>query len=342
MGSKIHSLFEFRPCSTGDLKGSVVAIDGCNWLHQFLKVNVYSKGHKERLVLLDKTHRMINHLRGFLFRTINLVKRNIWPVFVFDGAASKKVRGKKVVDTSEFREKHGYLKQLHDEAVDHGMVELARNLGMRFEYLFPIAMAETKSLIKFMGMPIITAPGEGEAQCAHLFIDGLVDHVLTLDIDALLFGAGSVVKNLSVTRNKKQVMKASLKKSLRALGITREQLVEVAILVGTDFNKGITGIGSKTALRLVKKHEMIEDIAFHENKFDFSALGLEKRNTIQSSDLLDDLRDIFLDPVVRTDITELEWKTPNPTMLRRILTEEHSFSGPITERAILKLQQLVR
>jgi hypothetical protein len=92
MGSKFHSLLTPADVEESALSGKMVAIDATAWLHQFLKVNTCSSTEQGRLALVDKTQRVINHLRGFLYRTEHLLRLGIWPIFVFDGVGTEKIR----------------------------------------------------------------------------------------------------------------------------------------------------------------------------------------------------------------------------------------------------------
>lgn len=341
MGSKIHELFSTSTMKVMELKDTVVAIDACTWLHQFLKVTRMSNHLGTRLVLMDKTCRVINHLRGFLFRTAFLVRHHIWPVFIFDGAASTKIGRVSRAVSRSLHEHHVGLKQVHEEAMKLGMEQMARKIGSRMEFMYPIAEQEVKRLLMYMGMPVIDAPSEGEAQCSQLLMDGLVDHVLSLDADAVLFGASSVITGLKATSRSKECQHVNLQHTLNAHGLTREQLIDIAILVGTDFNEKIRGIGPKTALNLINKHGRIETIALNESGYDFSPLGICQPRKRHRSNFLDQLRETFMDPLVVDGINQLSWNSIDDTHVERFLLEEHSFSPSSVKKAIKTVQAAV-
>ena len=133
-------------------------------------------------------------------------------------------------------------------------------------------------------MPTVDAPAEGEAQCAHMTRQGAVDYAGTEDYDALLFGAPLTLRQLTSTGDPELMdFEATLEKH----GLTWEQLVDAAILIGTDFNEGISGIGPKTAIKLLQEHGDLWG-------------ALEARD--EHIEGADRLRNLFLDPPV-TDVS---------------------------------------
>ncbi len=109
------------------------------------------------------------------------------------------------------------------------------------------------------------------------------------------------------------------------LEITREQLVDIAILVGTDFNLGVKGIGAKTGLKLIKEQENIFNVLEKQN------LQLEVEPEI--------LRDIFLKHEVVSDY-HLQWKSPDTEGVVAFLCGEHDFSEPRVLSALDKFKKI--
>ncbi|NMC05884.1 MAG: hypothetical protein GYA24_11765 [Candidatus Lokiarchaeota archaeon] len=333
MGSKFHELLQPTGIRDRDLAGMAVAVDGTAWLHQFLKVTLANPADPgNRLVLVDKTCRLINHLRGFLYRTLHLVQHGIWPIYVFDGACDAKQRN--ALTREQLRERHLAARKLHAAAIKDGAIPLAKAIAQRMDFAYPIAEQESKALLQLLGMPVVDAPGEGEAQCAWLARRGMVDAVVTRDADALLYGAPVVVNNLAVKQ--KVAEQLVLRDELARLGITRAQLVDLAILAGTDYHAGVPGIGARTALKLLQARGRIEDvIAAHPGK-DWSALGVASPRQPFSA-FIDEARARFLQPVVNEAVTNVEWRTPDAGAVRRFLLEHHSFSPDLVEKALAGL-----
>jgi flap endonuclease-1 len=104
-----------------------------------------------------------------------------------------------------------------------------------------------------------------------------------------------------------------LDRLLEGWGIPRESLVDLAILVGTDFNDGVKGIGPKTALKLVQQHRRIEDMP------DEVRVGVGDLGTI------DQIRRIYLHPEV-TDQFDVTPAEPDLDGIVRFLCDEREFS----------------
>jgi flap endonuclease-1 len=187
-----------------------------------------------------------------------------------------------------------------------------------------------------MGIPWIQAPGEGEAQSSFMARKGDVWAVASQDYDALLFGASFLVRNLSITGRRKLPRKniyiknepeiLELEKVLRELNIDLDQLIDIGILIGTDYNpEGIKGIGPKTATKLIKKHKNI-----------FSAIKY-----IEDADFphpLNEIRNLFKNPRITKDYI-LEWRAPNSPGIIDFLCRQHDFSRGRVMKAIEKLEQ---
>ena len=163
--------------------------------------------------------------------------------------------------------------------------------------LTPEMIAEAKELLRLMGLPVVQAPSEAEAQAAHMARRGDVWAAASKDYDALLFGAPRVVRFLTISGREFLPSQGTfrpitpevidLRRMLDALGITRAQLIDLGLLVGTDFHPGVKGIGPKKALALVTRHGAIE----HMPAAIRDAFGAD----------LDRLRQIYLEPDVRDD-----------------------------------------
>ncbi|MEX2681539.1 MAG: hypothetical protein Q6373_008060 [Candidatus Sigynarchaeota archaeon] len=338
MGSKFHELLQPIEIRDTSLAGQAVAVDGTAWLHQFLKVTLANPanpaGPGSRLALVDKTCRLINHLRGFLYRALHLVQHGIWPVYVFDGACDAK--GRNARTREQLHEQHVAARKLHEAAMQAGALPLARAIATRMDFAYPIAEQESKALLRHLGMPVVEAPGEGEAQCAWLARRGIVDAVVTRDADALLYGAPVVVNNLAAKQ--KVAGRLVLKDELARLGITRAQLVDLAILAGTDYHPGVPGIGPRTALRLLRARGRIEDVVAASPGRDWSSLGVASARQ-PFSPFIDAARARFLEPDVDESVAAVEWRTPDAGAARRFLLEHHSFSPGLVEKALASMMQ---
>jgi flap endonuclease-1 len=217
-------------------------------------------------------------------------------------------------------------------------LEEMRKYAARTSRLTKDMVEEAKELISALGCPVVQAPSEGEAQAAFMVAKGGAYAVVSEDYDSLLFGCPRVIKNLTITARKKQKSKLaydtikptmiSLQDNLKELGISQDQLIVLAILVGTDFNPGgIKGIGQKKALKLVKEHGT-----------DFNRLfaGLNKDNELGF-----DWEEVFhvIKDMPTTEDYWLVWKGINRDKVKEILVDKHDFSAERVEATISKLQE---
>jgi DNA excision repair protein ERCC-5 len=110
-------------------------------------------------------------------------------------------------------------------------------------------IAQIQSLLRHIGIPYITAPMEAEAQCAKLAELGLVDGIITDDSDVFLFGGIQCFKN--IFNDAKYAECFVLADIERELSLTRERLVSLAYLLGSDYTIGLPGVGPVVALELL-------------------------------------------------------------------------------------------
>jgi flap endonuclease-1 len=243
------------------LRDRRLAVDGNGELYQFLALIRMPDGTPLR----DHTGRPTSHLSGLFYRTTRLIT-DYGPqlVFVFDGTPP-------TLKSDELSRRRA-IRQRYDEelAAARAAGDLARaySKATMTSRLTREMVGEAMHLLRLMGIPAVQAPSEAEAQAAHMARRGSVWAAASKDFDSLLFGATRLVRFLTISGKEflpsKGVFRPitpeliELDRMLAALEITREQLVDVAILVGTDFNSGIKGIGPKKALSLVRRHGAIE------------------------------------------------------------------------------------
>ncbi len=264
MGVDIGSILQKRETSLAELSGKKLAIDAFNTLYQFITIIRQPDGTP----LMDSKGRMTSHLTGLFYRTCCLLEKGIKPVFVFDGKPSE--LKKRTLEERATAKKEAMAQML--EAMKKGEVERAGMLSQRTAKLESTQIEQSKELLDYLGVPWIQAPSEGEAQCAHMAKQGLVYAAASQDYDTLLFGTPLLVRNLTISGKKKLARRnitieikpeeIDLEGSLKQLGttMTREKLIWIGMLNGTDFNQGIYGIGPKKALKLAQEHQNFDSI----------------------------------------------------------------------------------
>ena len=309
-------LAEYKiPVAWETLRG-VAAVDAHNALYQFLSIIRQPDGTP----LMDRNGRVTSHLSGILFRNVNFLEKGIRPVYVFDGAPPA-FKSKTIEERRSARAEAGAR---WEEALAAGNIEEAYKQARSSSRIDRFIVDSSKTLLSLMGIPYIEAPSEGEAQATHLVMNGDAAYVVSQDYDNLLFGAPSLVRNLtvsgkrkvhgrSITLNPERVL---LSEVLKGLGITREELIEIAILVGTDFNNGIKGVGAKTALKMVRDGAFGKTIGEKDPDFD-----------------PDPVIDFFKDPPV-TDAYAMKWSPPDPEKIEEMLCGEYGFSVERVRKAL--------
>ena len=330
MGVNLGDLLTKEKCSLKDLSGKIIAIDAYNALYQFLSIIRQRDGTP----LMDSQGRITSHLSGLLYRTANLVESGIMPVYVFDGAPHP-LKAKTLAERKEIREE---AEKEWKEALEKGDIETARKKAQQASRITDEILQQSKKLLDLLGIPWVQAPSEGEAQASHMARRGDVYAVASQDADSLLFGAPVLVRNLTISGRRKLPNKqvyikiepelVKLEETLKNLGVTREQLVDMAILIGTDFNEGIEGIGPKKSYDLIKRYGNIEKA--------LEALG--RRDAIDEN-TLKTVREIFLEPEVTDDYT-LEWHSPDEKEVIAMLCDEHQFSKDRVMTALQKFQRM--
>jgi flap endonuclease-1 len=311
-----------------DLAGKIIAIDAYNTLYQFLAIIRQPDGTP----LKDSSGKVTSHLSGLLYRTSNLVELGIKPIYVFDGIPPTL----KEVEIQRRMQVKRQAAVLYERAVKAGKPEEARVYAQATSQLKDYMTEDSKRLLDFMGIPWVQAPSEGEAQAAYITKRGEADYCASQDYDSLLFGAPRLVRNITISGRRKLPSKnmyidvipenIELERVLKELGITYEQLVDVGILIGTDFNPdGIRGLGPKTALKLVKEHGSLEDALPYVKNAEFP---VEPRR----------IREIFLRPAV-TDDYRLQWEEPDVDETINFIVRERDFSEDRVRKALEKMQK---
>ncbi len=312
MGVDISSILIKHATTLKENAGKMVTVDAYNIIYQFLSSIRGEDGEP----LKDSAGNITSHLSGIFYRTSSLLENKIKPVYCFDGKPFY-LKNETLKERRLIREKN--IEELN-AAIKNNDMERARSLSSRINYITDDIINESKKLLDFIGIPWIQAPSEGEAQASYTARAGIVDSVISQDYDCLLFGAPRVLRNFTVYGKRRisgtgKYINVSpeiinLEENLENNGITQEQLIDIGILVGTDFNSGIPGIGAKTALKLIKKFGTIENVLKEKNK---------------NIDHLDEIKDFFKNPPVEKNIN-LNFKRPDRNRIIDFLCGQHNFS----------------
>jgi len=313
VGVVLTPIVQPRQVALGELRGRRLAVDAHGDLYQFLALIRLRDGTP----LKDAQGRVTSHLSGLFFRTTRLVAEyQLKLVFVFDGIAPPE----KQQELNRRRTIKAVFEKARQEALARGDLEDAYAKATMTSKLTKEMVADARELLRLLGLPVVQAPSEGEAQAAHMARRGDVWAAASKDYDTLLFGAPRLLRFLSISG--KEFLPSTgqfralipevidLESQLAAWGISHESAIDLALLVGTDFNDGVRGIGPKKALALLQKHGRIE------------SMPDEIREAVGE---VDALRRIYLSPAT-TDDYDIHFSDPDCDGVVRFLCDERQFS----------------
>lgn len=327
MGVKISDIVPKHDLNMAEIQGKVIAVDAMNTLYQFFATIRQPDGTP----LKDSKGQVTSHLSGVFYRTINLMQQNVQLVYVFDGKAPE-FKKREQEKRKQVRDKAYEMWKI---AQEKGDLEEARKYAQASIKITGEMIEEAKGLLTALGIPIVQAPSEGEAQAAYMTTNGQAYASASSDLDSLLFGAKRLVRNLNIS-GKRKIPNTNMYRDivpemilledvLATNQLTQTQLINVAILVGTDYNPGgIKGIGAKKALKLVKETESIDQIVKNLPwEFDISPSEIQQ---------------FFLNPPVeKLGIEKPEFSEER---VRKILIESHDFSPDRVSSMLAKLNEL--
>lgn len=327
MGLNLKDVAVREKTSIESFSNRVVAIDAYNAIYQFLSNIRGSDG----MPLTDLKGNTTSHLSGLLYRNANFLSKGIKPVWVFDG----KPPSLKAAEIERRKQTKMDAAVKYEKAVAEGDEEGARKYAQQTTSLKDGMVSQSKELLDLFGIPHVQAPSEGEATAAHLTATGQAWVSASQDYDSILFGAKRLVRNFTSSGRRKVANRnfyvtvepemILLERVLEGTGLSREQLVDMGIMIGTDFNPaGFSRIGPKTALKLIKKHSRLEDIPKIQEELDATPY--------------EEIRHIFLEPNV-ADVEELQFGSIDHDGIVRYMTE-HDFSQNRVEQSLERMKKI--
>ncbi|MBS3091881.1 flap endonuclease-1 [Candidatus Pacearchaeota archaeon] len=323
MGLNIREIVPRRQLEAGELRGKIIAVDAFNALYQFLT----SIRQYDGTPLQDSKGRTTSHLSGLFYRNVALLSEGIKLIYVFDGKPPEMKAG----TNNNRNERKDIANAKYNEAKEKEDYEAMRKYSQQNIRLNAEMIEESKELLKAMGIAVVQAPSEGEAQASYFAKNKEVYAVASQDYDCLLFGAPKLIQNLTLSRKRKTISgyveifpeMIELEKVLNSLQIDYDQLISLGILVGTDYNpKGIHGIGQKKALQIVQKHKQ-PTLIFKQ----FEELDSEWKEVFE----------MFKKPDVDKN-AEIKFPKLNEDKVKEILLE-HEFSEERIDNTLAKLKE---
>jgi flap endonuclease-1 len=329
MGLDLKPLLTPGPLKLSELADRVVAIDAYNTIYQFLSIIRGPTGE----LLTNSKGEVTSHLSGLFYRNANLMMDNIKPIYVFDGKANELKRAE-IEHRNKLKKEAAQKYQL---AIEEGRMEDARKYSTRTAVLTDKMVEDSKKMLSYLGIPYIQAPSDGESAASYLTRQDMAFAVASQDYDSILFGAKKLVRNLAISGKRKVPSRKTYidiepeilehDKVLHETGLTHEQLVDVGILIGTDFNPGgFPGIGPKTAIKLIKENGRLEDV--------------KKIKNLLPQVPYQEIRNIFLNPEV-PKVDKIEFGEVDRQEVLDFLCVNKSFSTDRVSSTLDKLQKSI-
>lgn len=326
MGLDLKPLINPSFIKLRDLSNRVIAVDAFNTIYQFLATIRGPTGE----LLSNSKGEVSSHLSGLFYRNVNLLSDNIKLVYVFDGKPSY-LKFREIERRQQAKEA---ATEKFKDALEKGRFEDARKFGQATSVLTEKMVEESKTLLSYLGIPTIQAISEGEATAAYLTNTDQVYACASQDYDSILFGAKRLARNLTISGKRKVPNKNAyidivpemflFEDILSQMKLTKAQLIDVGILIGTDFNPGgIRGIGPKTALKLIQKYSKLEEIKSIEKELAQIPYG--------------EIRDLFLQSEIST-LPDLEFTAVNYDKVVGFLCDRMNFSLDRVNGSLEKLK----
>lgn len=331
MGIKqlMHLLNEKAPGSVRKMpiqrySGQIVACDASMAIYQFIAATLYSN-NQGISQLTDSEGNLTAHLVGLLNRTLLFLEHHIKPIWVFDGKPPTLKAG----ELQRRKALKAEAKEQLDMATEEGKTEEIQKFGKRNLHVSKEMIEDAKKLIRLLGVPIIEAPSEAEAECAALVKAGKAHAVATEDMDSLAFGATYLLRNFN--SKKEPITEITHSEMLFELDITNEMFIDMCILLGSDYTEHIDGIGPATGYNLIKQHGTLEKVV------DFMNAG--KRFKIPEHFDFETARALFKNPEVNIDV-QFTWESCDEPGLISFLVGDKGFSQSRVDSAIAKSKKM--
>ncbi|PJF19621.1 Flap endonuclease-1 [Paramicrosporidium saccamoebae] len=303
--------------------GRKVAIDASMSIYQFL-IAVRSEGS----VLTNEAGETTSHLMGMFYRTLRMIENGIKPIYVFDGAPPKLKSG----ELAKRLDRRNEAEEQARQAKESGSVELMDKFSRRTVKATRQHTEDCKKLLTLMGIPVIQAPCEAEAQCAALVKQGLAFAAGSEDMDTLTFGTPVLLRHLTFSEARKMpISEISIQPALEGLGLSMDEFIDLCILLGCDYCDSIRGIGPTRALALIRQHRNIETILENLDR---------DKYTVPEGWPYKEARDLFQHPSVLAaddEQMQIKWERPDEEGIVQFLVTENGFNEKRIRAGVEKL-----
>lgn len=301
--------------------GKVIAIDTSIIIYQYV---IALKGAGADLT--DNDGNITSHIYGIINKAINILSSGVKPIFVFDGVPPAL---KQYILSIRKKTRDIAKERLSDESDE----DEKKRLSKRTVSISHKQMEQCKEILRLLGLPVVEAPEEADAQCAYLVKNNLAYAVGSEDMDILPFGSCKLLRNFTSYKND-EINEIDLQQILTSLNINHEQFIDICILLGCDYSCTVTGLGPKSILGVIQNHGSIDnfikdDIKVKKNKY-----------KIPDSFCYKPAREYFQNaPVKQLTKTEITWRKPNIKKLQQILVDKYNFKSSNVSKIISRLKK---
>ena len=207
------------------------------------------------------------HIMGFFAMFYEMLRNGVTPVVVMDGRVPEAKRAEIEHRHQEQEAKRTKIQELRDaitKAQDSVEVtNLRSDLEQAEKHFIDVTddlRQDIRDLCEVMGIPLIQANEEADALCAKMAQIGLIEGVLSEDMDFLPFGCPKLIRGFKASSNS-MMKEYHLADILEKLELSRDQLIDLCALLGCDYNRhqGITGLGPAIAFKQIRQHGTIEN-----------------------------------------------------------------------------------
>ena len=270
---------------------------------------------------INQKGEITTHILGLFNKTIELLNYNIIPVYVFDGKPPN-IKNKTIENRKQIRKKA--LEKLEQAITDEDKIKYFK----RSSTILKEQWDQCKELLELMGVPYIIAPEEADSQCAYLAKVGLVDGVLTEDMDILTFGSTKIIRNL--TSHKVPTTEINLDNLLNHLNLNQDEFIDFCILLGCDYCQGISEYKPNIIFKYFSKYKNIE-----------KTLQLMKNDNMNVPNEIyyKDTKEYFINPKVNeSSLTMLKMNEPNYEQLLFKLVNDYGLIKFLIKQKLKKLK----
>ena len=253
-----------------EYRGKRIAIDMSSWYHIYsygqmlIEVKRINLARGEKIDPYIIQTRMLQRLVKFIITMLNY---RITPIFVFDGPPPIEKQGLIEERQAQSKERKEKVAKLYEDILSD---DLGSNVTDKIGELEKLLVAShpnkggiisrMRELLIALEIPWFNSNTEAERLCAMLCREGIVDAVFVRDNDTIIHGCPLVITKIDEHSDNIPVCCAEYAVLKKYLGFTDEQIIDMGIALGTDYNPRKFKVGPVKILKLLKDHKSIDNI----------------------------------------------------------------------------------